>query len=195
METARWAPPIGIVVLVWALVIVEPAHTEHNLWPPTISLTNRAGYQRAAQESYCVFSPPHEGQDSGVSVCADGPDLLPRRLSVVRPRKLVTIRFGRAVAVDDAVASVRVLGRKRVISSFRIRRPLKRWRVRLRPRAYEVEVFGRFAMPDGRTGDTSGSLGVLVSRSRPLRLAPVGAAERPPPQLAGRIPCRLENRG
>ncbi len=100
----------------------------------------------------------------------------------------MTIRFGRAVAVADAVASIRVLGRERSISSFRIPGPRKRWRVRLRPGAYEVEVFGRFHMPDGRTGDTSGSLGVLVARDRALRLLPLGAVQPPPPQLTGRVP-------
>ncbi len=155
---------VGIGVVAPALACLGGAAAEHNLRPPTISFTSRAGYQRAAQESFCVFSPPHEGQESGVSLCADTTDLPPRRLSVVRPREVVTIRFGRALAVADAVAHVRLLGRTRVISSFAIRSPSRRWRVGLRAGAYEVEVFGRFEMPDGRTGDASGSLGVLISR-------------------------------
>ena len=62
--------------------------------------------------------------------------------------------------------------------------PSTRWRVRLRPGAYEVEVFARFETADGRTGDTSGSLGILVDRKRRLAIVPLSAA-RPAPALAG----------
>jgi hypothetical protein len=145
---------------------------------------SKAGTQRAAQESFCVQWPPH-GETSGGGICADTDDLLPRRLSVVRPGEVVTIRLRGATSLSEGSAAVRVLGKERSIRRFPLRGPSTRWRVRLRPGAYEVEVsVGRFETSDGRVGDTGGSLGILVDRERKLRLVPLTAA-RPAPDLAG----------
>ena len=149
-------------------------------------MTSRAGFQRAAQESFCVRVPPHDGQP-GVVRCGDSLDRPPRRLSVVRPGEVVTIRVGSATAIRGARAYVKVLGRDTFFGSFRLTQPVTRLRVNLRPRAYEVEIFANYEMADGRTGDTTASLGILVDRKRPLRLLPLSAANRPAaPELTGR---------
>jgi hypothetical protein len=142
--------------------------------PPPIILTTKTDTQRAVQEGFCVLWPPHDGVTSGGGTCAYTDDLLPRRLSVVRRGALVTISFRGATSVTDAEAAVRVLGRERYIRSFPLTGPKTRWRVRLRPGKYEVEVFGRFETADGHYGSTSGSLGLHVRRAKP------------PPPLAGR---------
>ena len=144
--------------------------------PPPIILTTKADTQRAAQESYCVTSTTHDGEGF-VGSCAVTVDLPPRRLSVVRRGAVVTISFRGATSITDGSAGVRVLGTQRFIRRFTLGGPRTRWRVRLRPGKYEIEVFGRFETADGRSGDTSGSLGLRVRR-----------AQTPP--LAGRASAR-----
>ena len=140
-------------------------------------LSSQASVQRAVQESYCVQQVTEEG---GVGICADGPDRPPRRLSVVRPRERVAIVLRGATAARGT-ATVRPLGKERVVLRFRVREPRTRWRVRLRPRAYEVEIFARFETADGRTGDTSATAGILVSRHGKLRIVRGGGG----PALTG----------
>ncbi|MDQ4081501.1 MAG: hypothetical protein M3123_01220 [Actinomycetota bacterium] len=157
--------------------------------PPPILLESGAGIQRAVQESYCVSKVDETG---GAGVCADTPDLRPRRLSVVRPGEVVTIALPGATIVRrdpgchplcEAGAAVFRLGRRKaLVARFRLAGERTRWLVRLRPGAYEVEVFvGLFRTTDGRSGDTSGSLGILVSRTQPRRIVPVA----PRPALTG----------
>jgi hypothetical protein len=49
------------------------------------------------------------------------------------------------------------------------------WRVHLEPGAYDLDVFANFGAPDGRTGDVSGSLGVLVDDKAPLEVVRRGS--------------------
>ena len=155
--------------------------------PPPILLESRAGVQRAVQESYCVSEVRDTG---GTGVCADTPDLRPRRLSVVRPGEVVSIALPGATIVRRdptchprcaAGAAVFRLGRRKtLVGRFRLSGERTRWLVRLRPGAYEVEVFvGLFRTSDGRSGDTSGSLGILVSRTQPRRIVPAPARPLP----------------
>ena len=161
-----------------------PAAATHLQDPPPIVLASKAGKQRAAQESFCVTAPPDPGEERVVRRCIDTVDKPPRRLSVVRPREVVTISFVGTEEIRDGVARVRILGRKRFFHAFPLTEPSTRWRVRLRPGAYEIEVFARFRAADGRTGDTLGSLGLLVDRNRKLAIVPLSAA-RPTPELTG----------
>jgi hypothetical protein len=50
------------------------------------------------------------------------------------------------------------------------------WQVNLDPGAYEVDVFARFASNDGRKGDVSGSLGLLVDPERTPEIIPMDAS-------------------
>ena len=170
MSVARLLASLAFVAL-GAAAVPASALATHRKQPPPIILTTKADTQRAAQESYCVLSPAHDGESSGVGVCRASNDQRPRRLSIVRPREVVTISFRGAAFITDGSASVRVLGTQRSIRRFTLDRPATRWRVRLRPGKYEIQVFGRFGTADGRSGDTSGSLGLHVRRAQPPPLA------------------------
>ena len=175
---------VALAAIAAVLVLASTAPATHRQNPPPILLVSKAGMQRAMQESYCVFSPSHDGEGGGLRVCGDTPDLPPRRLSVVRAGEVVTITLRGTTSISEGSASVRVLGKRRSIRRFPLPRPSTRWRVRLRPGAYEVEIFTRFETADGRSGDTSGSLGILVDRKRRLAIVPLSAA-RPTPELTG----------
>jgi hypothetical protein len=181
-------PPRLALLLPLTLALALPAAARAQR-PPPILLESRAGVQRAVQESYCVSKVEATG---GTGLCADTPDLRPRRLSVVRPGEAVTIRVpgARIVRRDpachprcEAGAAVFRLGRRKTpIARFRLEGERTRWPVRLGPGVYEVEVFvGLFRTSDGRSGDTSGSLGILVSRTEPRRIVPAPSA----PALTG----------
>ena len=172
-------------LLAATLVLAIPAPATHRKDPPPTVLVTKAGTQRAAQESSCVELFSHEDGTLVQSMCGDTPDLPPRRLSVVRPGEVVTIAFRGAIEISDGSAAVRLLGKRRSISRFELPAPRTRWRVRLRPGAYEVELFARFRTADGRGGDTSASLGLVVDRKRKLEIVPLSAA-RPPPAVTGR---------
>ena len=177
------------LVLALAAVAVPPAASAQR--PPPFLLESRAGTQRGVQESYCVSMPAAGGSVAG---CADTTDLPPRRLSVVRPRSLVTIVLrgaeivrkgvGCADGCEAGAAVYRVDGDKsRPLRRFDLTSARTRWRVRLRPGRYELEVFvSRFRTPDRRVGDTSATFGLLVSRTRPLGIVRASEADR----LAGR---------
>jgi hypothetical protein len=139
-----------------------------NYSPPPLVLLSEGGRQRAAQESYCISVP------GGATLCADSPPgIEPRWLSVVRPKEHVTIRVRGATTADGSVY-VHPRGCERgFVQTFKIKRPTKRWVVHLDPGRYELSVFARFTMGDGRAGDTSGQLGLLVSMTRVQELIPV----------------------
>lgn len=163
-------------VAVAALVATSaPAVAEDGggtLRPPKIVLTSVAGRQRAVQESYCVQRTSEDG--TMVSGCADTVELGPRQLSVVRPGETVTIRL-RGATVVEGIATVHPLGRTgKTVLRFRLKGPQTRWRIRLRPRAYEIDVeVARFETSDLRRGDTSGTVGILVARGGKRVVVPV----------------------
>lgn len=128
--------------------------------PPVIALKSKAGPQRATQGSYCVFN----GQ---VEACADMVDPEPRRLSIVRPRERLVIRV-KDSKIATGVVFVRPRGcERKTVETFDIGHPGTAWRARKRPGKYELEVFvTEFATADGRSGDTSGALGILVAKKR-----------------------------
>jgi hypothetical protein len=144
--------------------------------PPPILMRSKAGTQRAVQESFCVSYVDAFG--TSVFGCGDTTDLLPRRLSVVRPGDRVQIRLRGARVLKrapgcgpsgrcEAGVAVSRLGCPGTVARFDLKSNRTTWRARLAPGAYELEVFvGRFAI-ESATGDTSGSLGLLVDRDRP----------------------------
>ncbi len=178
MRRLRIALPLAVLAAAFTLAV--PALSTHRKHPPPTVLVSKAGTQRAAQESSCVDLFSHDDGTLVESNCGDGPGLPPRRLSVVRPGEVVTIAFRGATEISDGSAAVRLLGKRRFLSRFELPAPRTRWRVTLRPGAYEVEVFARFQTADGRAGDTSASVGVLVDRKRKLAIVPVRAARLMP---------------
>jgi hypothetical protein len=121
----------------------------------------------------------YETPEGGFVVgCGDTPDLLPRRLSVVRPGERVQIWLRDAHVVRrsagcgpsgrcEAAVAVSRLGCRKTVARFDLKTNRTTWRARLAPGAYELEVFvGRFTTKSAG-GDTSGSLGLLVDRNRP----------------------------
>jgi hypothetical protein len=158
----------GLVLL--SLAFGVSVATAQSTWlePPPILLKSMAGTQTATQGSYCVSV---ETDDIGVGMCGDYLDPVPARLSVVRPR------FGRiklilpdTVSLDGSALVERRGCGSRVVRRFALTGTVTRWRVNVRPGVYELSVFARFAMADGRGGDTSGALGLLVDRESKRRI-------------------------
>ena len=134
--------------------------------PPPVTLISAAGEQRAVPETYCLSIPPRPGETTAASICAESVDRKPRRLSVVRPRETISVVL-RGARAATGYGRLIGLGRRKTIARFRISSPTTRWRVSLPTGAFELEVYiDGFATADGRTGDTSGSLGLLVDRTR-----------------------------
>lgn len=145
---------------------------EESVAPATV-LSSRAGRQHGVQGSYCVSYPVDERDTGRVTQCVDAvPDLHPNRLSVVRPREVVMIAVREATMVTGGAAVFRLGCDDRAIRRFSLAERTTRWRVRLTPGAYEIDVFVRFETADGRSGDTSGLVGLVVSRTRERRIIP-----------------------
>lgn len=136
--------------------------------PPPVFLVSRAGSQRSVQESFCVHISYDDG--TGLGLCADTTDLEPRRLSVVRPGERITIRLRGAKTVEGEVAVYPRGCEDRARWSFAITGRTTHWtvpRTIRRERRFELDLFAYFTTGDGRSGDTSNTLGLLVSRTRP----------------------------
>lgn len=138
--------------------------------PPDVLLVSRAGTQVGVVGSFCVDSP-----ETYVGTCSDGLRPEAEQVSVVRPGETVTIALDRARAVraqgcfsrDTSCvgeASVVPLGcRSTAIAGFSLdRAPETDWTVNLDPGAYELQVYVYFRAEDGRAGDVSVALGLLV---------------------------------
>jgi hypothetical protein len=144
---------------------------------PRILMNSQAGTQRAVQGSYCLAYV----NENGIPVFGCGDvfsDLLPRRLSVVRPGERVQIRLRDARIIlrspgcgptgrCEATVAVSRLGCRKIIARFDLKPSRTTWRARLEPGAYELSVFVGNFTTGSASGDTSGSLGLLVDRNRP----------------------------
>jgi len=136
--------------------------------PPPLELVSEAGRQRAAQGSYCIDDP-----EAGVGQCVDyEAPAGPEQASVVRPGEVVTIAFAGADAVGGT-ASVRRLGCDEELVSIPLE-PETSWEVELEPGAYEVAAVAVTFEAGRASGDTSGSLGVVVDATAPLEVRPAG---------------------
>jgi hypothetical protein len=165
------------------------AAAEDRQTPPRIVLESEAGRQTAVLGSYCV---EYVDEAAGVAggACADSASTAPEELSTVRPGEKVRIVLEDAAVArpascsseeeQDCIGSVAVhpLGceRKTVEEIPLALGPETTWRADLEPGAYELDLFAYFDAPEGRTGDVSGSLGVLVDETAPLEIAPAPAS-------------------
>jgi hypothetical protein len=136
--------------------------------PPPIVLESAAGTQVAVPESSCVSG-------AGTGVCVDTTDQTPEDLSVVRAREEVVLRL-RGASVTEGSVAVRPLPdcEGETVAEVELEPgPETRWRVDLPAGQYELQVFARFEAADGRSGDASGSLGIVLDASQPPGIVPV----------------------
>lgn len=153
-----------------ATTAVEPT----GQMPPVVTLVSEAGAQRAVQGSYCVTGPE-------VGVCADHAEPSPpAELSVVRPGESVQILFKGTSSAEGSVV-VHRLGCDDALLTVPLTAPATSWAVDLEPGSYELELFAAFETAQ-TSGDTSGSLGLLVDGTAPLELR---AAPDPLPACGG----------
>ena len=139
----------------------NPAETKPNLSPPPIVLVTAAGKQVAVAGSSCVTrTDPDTGESSGV--CADSTWPHPEKVSVVRPGDSVSVALSGALVDEGASVEVLPLGCEHDVLRT----------IDLEPGAYELYVAARFEAEDGRSGDTSGSAGLLVDENAALGVGP-----------------------
>jgi hypothetical protein len=153
---------------------VDDPLAKHAVAPP-LWLRARAGTIRATQGSSCVhYTDPSTGE--GVGVCADTPYPAPHQIVIVRPREPVrfVLRGARGFVVD-----VHRLGCHEQ-TLRRVRLPADgRWRTALASGVYELFVFVQKFELDRRDGDTSGGVGLWVSRRRPRDVVPAASVYAP----------------
>ena len=152
-----------------------------NTESPPIVLESAAGRQDAVPGSSCVSS------GDGVIGCGYAGRFSPESLSTVRPGEEIRILLEDADVVrsdgcmDDehegeciGTAVVRPLGcKERTVARILLAPgPVTTWNVELAPGAYEIDVFAYFVAADGRGGDVSGWLGLLVDETAPLEIVP-----------------------
>ena len=106
----------------------------------------------------------------------------PAQLSTVRPGEEIRIVIEDAAVQGQAVISR--LGCDEPVAEIPFGPgSASSWHVELEPGGYELDVFvGRFEAEDGRSGDLSGALGLLVDETAPLELVP---APDPEPACPG----------
>ncbi len=148
---------------------VAEADAEEPTKPPRIVLVSGAGRQAAVRGSYCVDDPAR-----GVGVCADTAPVTPEELTVVRPGETLAISLGGA-EVTSGVITIRTLAcEKRPADELELPPgETARFPVDLPPGQYELLVFVTFEATDGRSGDVSGSLGLLVDERAPREIVPL----------------------
>jgi hypothetical protein len=148
--------------------------------PPTPFLTSPAGRQEAVVGSYCV-----EGQmESG---CGDSGPIHPTELSVAHPGDELTFSLESASVVraegchgsDEqgciGSVTVRPLGcERKAVSTIPLEKGREtHWTVGLDAGPYQLDLFAYFRADDGRTGDVSGTFGLLVQPGGDLKIQPV----------------------
>jgi hypothetical protein len=144
--------------------IVSIEADEPDLEPPPIFLIGAGGKQRAAEGSSCVeYTNAATGESTGQ--CADTAGLVkPSAMTVVQPGENVMVTIPAAALKKDSAVTIRPLGcvdKETNRLDFPEAGDLN-WPVDLEPGAYELDVFARFELGDGLSGDTSGTLGLLV---------------------------------
>jgi hypothetical protein len=156
-----------------------PTLNEANLRPPGIILASPSGKQEATLGSSCVqYLDPASGQGTGVCSDVGGP-LHPDLISLVRRGEDTLVILAGASAEGGSV-TVRPFGctdQETLVFDLEDGADTTRWRVELEPGAYQLDVFTRFETADGRSGDVSGSLGILVLDSDARRI--VASKRRP----------------
>jgi hypothetical protein len=150
---------------------------------PLILLQSEAGRQEAVAGSSCVDY-VDEATGQGVGGCGDSGPVSPAHLSVVRPGEEIRILVEDAAVIrpegcqgeDEqsciGSAVVRRLGcEDRAVAEIPLALgPETTWTVDLPAGEYELDVFSYFEASDGRSGDVSGSLGLLVDATAPQEI-------------------------
>jgi len=130
--------------------------------------------------SYCVTSQMEGG-------CGDSGPIYPRELTLVHPSDEVTFSLENASVVrpegchasDEQGCSgsvtVRPLGcERKAVSTIPLEKGREtRWTVGLDAGPYQLDLFAYFQADDGRTGDVSGTFGLLVQPDGDLKIQPV----------------------
>jgi hypothetical protein len=146
--------------------------------PPPIVLVSDAGSQTAVPGSFCVQYTDEAAGESG-GACADTPAITPAQMTTVRPGEVVRVVLEDAEITRSGSLAVHPLCRRKTVESIPLDPgPETTWRVDLEPGRYQLDVFAYFESADGRSGDVSGSLGVLVDDAAPLEIVPVPALPR-----------------
>ena len=136
------------------------------LKPPPIILVGSMETQKAVQGSYCVDY-VDEATGQGQGVCADmAAPIRPEAVTAVAPGDRVTFVLPEAAFRPESTVTIRPLGcddRQTGTIALETGAGEHEWTVDLDPGAYQLDVFARFEAEDGRTGDTSGTLGLTVA--------------------------------
>jgi len=151
-----------------------PAVAKPNTRPPAIVLVSEAGKQVAVAGSSCVtYTDPDTGEGSGV--CSDSTWPHPTKVSVVRPGETVSVLLSGATVDEEGSVGVLPLGCEHdVLRTIDLPagKQSTAFPVDLDPGAYELYVFARFKADDGRSGDASGSVGLLVDEDASVGIEP-----------------------
>ena len=144
------------------------------LEPPVIVLASVAGKQIATRGSYCITAvDPSSGQNAGR--CADSTWPHPDRVTVVKPGDGVSLILSDAQVRGNGTVTVLPYGCEQTIVKtipLNARAQSTAFAVDLDPGAYELQVFTRFSSDDGRRGDVSGGLGLVVADDRSPTIEP-----------------------
>jgi len=159
-------------------VTTKETFDESKTKPPIVILVSRAGKQIATPGSSCVqYTDPDTGEGTGVCADAAGP-VHPDELTVVQPAEHLDILLAGAYSSGDGVVTITRLGctgKKVEELDLAVGMSGTHTDVDLEPGAYEFDVFTRFGSNDGRQGDLSASLGVLVDPKRAPAIIPADA--------------------
>jgi hypothetical protein len=137
---------------------------EPELAPPPIFFVSAAGKQRAAQGSSCIeYTNVATGESSGQCGDVAGP-VRPKAMTVVQAGDNVIITIPGAMLKKGSAITIRPLGcADKETEKLDLPDPGElHWQVDLEPGAYQLDVFALFELRDGLSGDTSGTLGLLV---------------------------------
>jgi hypothetical protein len=145
--------------------------------PPPVILVSRAGKQIAVQGSSCVqYTDPNTGEGGGA--CADSGPIHPANLTVAQPGEHLDILLAGAYSTGDGIVTITRLGCTGTkIEELDLATGMSGTHadVDLEPGAYELDLFTRFASDDGRQGDLSATLGLLVDPNRAPEIIPARA--------------------
>ncbi|HYY33075.1 MAG TPA: hypothetical protein VE693_05755 [Gaiellaceae bacterium] len=157
----------------------EPAPDDSKARPPPIILISQAGKQLATPGSSCVqYTDPDTSQ--GMGVCSDmaGP-LHPDQLSIIHAGEPLLVVLGGAFVTGEGTVSVNFLGcPEKNLRELALTNGMSETHFRLidlEPGAYQLDVFARFGTNDGRQGDLSGTLGLLIDPDRAPEIIPTRA--------------------
>ena len=142
--------------------------------PPLIVLVSSAVKQEAVLGSFCVTG-VDSNTGAGTGVCQDGAPGHPEQVTAVQPGDSVSIVLSDARVRKEGAFVVRPLGCERKVVETVQLAPGEQstvWQVDLANGAYQLDVFTLFESDDGRTGDVSGSLGLLVASDGPVAIEP-----------------------